>query len=323
VTEPVATRKRPAGTVPRSAFWMARAFGFVWVGLVTIVAELHAHVTRDLTAQIIGYTLIGLAFAVWAFLDLRSPEGTPAGRWLAPVLAVMAAVAGFTCMSDNGALLVLFAGIAVLVAGGDVPFASALCVAANAVWDEKQQCFMHGAVAWRTRLLGWRGQYSGDALGWHERTAAHFASFAKQQNTSPIPEAIPGADEQFNLARSEAALRRYFKTATENPVVSAGPLSVDLVGRAVSLNKTQIRLTRKEYRLLHVLAMHVGLVVTHDQLLKEIWSGNQRDNIQYLRILVRKLRQKIETDPNHPRLLVTESGVGYRLQARLEDSSVG
>src|SRR6201997_79798 len=123
------------------------------------------------------------------------------------------------------------------------------------------------------------------------------------------------------LARSEAALRRYFKSATENPVVTAGPLSIDLVGRTVSLNKSQIRLTRKEYRLLHILATHVGLVVTHDQLLKDIWSGNQRDNIQYLRILVRKLRQKIETDPNHPRLLVTESGVGYRLQARLEDIS--
>jgi two-component system KDP operon response regulator KdpE len=123
------------------------------------------------------------------------------------------------------------------------------------------------------------------------------------------------------LARSEAALRRYFKSATENPVVTAGALSIDLVGRTVSLNKNQIRLTRKEYRLLHVLATHVGLVVTHDQLLKQIWSGNQRDNIQYLRILVRKLRQKIETDPNDPRLLVTESGVGYRLQARLEDCS--
>jgi two-component system KDP operon response regulator KdpE len=103
---------------------------------------------------------------------------------------------------------------------------------------------------------------------------------------------------------------------------SEAPLSIDLVGRTVSLNKNPIRLTRKEYRLLHILATHVGLVVTHDQLLKEIWSGNQRDNIQYLRILVRKLRQKIETDPNHPRLLVTESGVGYRLQARFEDGSV-
>jgi hypothetical protein len=84
--------------------------------------------------------------------------------------------------------------------------ASALCVAADAVWDDKQQCFMHGAVAWRTRLLGWRGQYAGDALGWHDRTAAHFASFAKQQITTPIPDKIPPADENSNLARSEAAI---------------------------------------------------------------------------------------------------------------------
>src|SRR6202000_2061632 len=82
------------------------------------------------------------------------------------------------------------------------------------------------------------------------------------------------------LARSEAALRRYLKTATENPVVVAGPLSIDLVSRLVMLDKSPVRLTRKEYRLLHVLAVHVGLVVTHDQLLKEIWTGNQRDNIQ-------------------------------------------
>jgi len=84
--------------------------------------------------------------------------------------------------------------------------ASALCVAADAVWDDKQQSFMHGAVAWRVRLLGWRGEYAGDELGWHERTAAHFAGFAKNQNTSPIPEIIPPSDEQFNLARSEAAI---------------------------------------------------------------------------------------------------------------------
>jgi two-component system, OmpR family, KDP operon response regulator KdpE len=125
------------------------------------------------------------------------------------------------------------------------------------------------------------------------------------------------------LARSEAALRRYFKTATENPVVVAGPLSIDLVSRLVMLEKDPVRLTRKEYRLLHVLAVHVGLVVTHDQLLKEIWTGNQRDNIQYLRILVRKLRQKIEADPNHPRLLITESGVGYRLQNRFATTAIG
>ena len=123
------------------------------------------------------------------------------------------------------------------------------------------------------------------------------------------------------LARSEAALRRYFKSSTESSVVVVGPLSVDLVTRSVSLNGRLIRLTRKEYRLTHILATHVGLVVTHDQLLREIWSGNQRENIQYLRILVRKVRQKIETDPNDPHLLITESGVGYRLKSRLEANS--
>ena len=125
------------------------------------------------------------------------------------------------------------------------------------------------------------------------------------------------------IARSQAALRRYFKSASENPVVTAGPLSIDLVNRTVLLNNGQIKLPRKQYRLLHVLATHVGLVVTHDKLLEEIWTGNVRKNIQYLRILVRDLRQIIEADPNHPRLLVTESGVGYRLQSRFEDAATG
>jgi two-component system, OmpR family, KDP operon response regulator KdpE len=121
------------------------------------------------------------------------------------------------------------------------------------------------------------------------------------------------------IARSRAALRRYFKSSNENPVVTAGPLSIDLVNRTVLLNNNQVRLTRKQYRLLHLLATHLGLVVTHDQLLDDIWSGSVRKNIQYLRILVRDLRQIIEPDPNRPRLLITESGVGYRLQSRIED----
>jgi two-component system, OmpR family, KDP operon response regulator KdpE len=121
------------------------------------------------------------------------------------------------------------------------------------------------------------------------------------------------------LARSEAALRRYFKSATESPIVVAGPLSINLVDRTVLLNNYQIKLTRKQYSLLHMLAKHVGLVVTHDELLEEIWKGNVRKNIQYLRILVRDLRQLIEADPDHPRLLITESGIGYRLQSRFGD----
>jgi two-component system, OmpR family, KDP operon response regulator KdpE len=121
------------------------------------------------------------------------------------------------------------------------------------------------------------------------------------------------------IARSRAALRRYFKNSKENPVVVTGPLSIDLVNRTVMFDNHPVKLTRKQYRLLHLLATHLGLVVTHDQLLDAIWSGRVRKNIQYLRILVHDLRQIIEPDPNRPQLLITESGVGYRLRARIED----
>jgi len=95
--------------------------------------------------------------------------------------------------------------------------------------------------------------------------------------------------------------------------VTAGPLSIDVVSRLVTLDGRRVVLTRKEYALLHALAAHAGLVVTHQQLIKEIWQGNA-GNTQYLRILVRKLRQKVEVDPTHPLLIVSESGVGYRLE---------
>ena len=115
------------------------------------------------------------------------------------------------------------------------------------------------------------------------------------------------------LARSEAALRRQLRSTNKEPVVKAGPLSIDVVSRLVTLDGKRVVLTRKEYALLHALAAHAGLVVTHQQLIKEIWQGSA-GNTQYLRILVRKLRQKIETDPAHPSLIVSESGVGYRLE---------
>ena len=114
------------------------------------------------------------------------------------------------------------------------------------------------------------------------------------------------------LARGEAALRRHLRGTDKNPVVRAGPLSIDLVSRVVTLNGKRVHLTRKEYGLLHTLATHVGLVMTHQQLIREIW-GSRAGNIQYLRILVRKLRQKVEVDPTRPLLIISESGVGYRL----------
>ena len=83
---------------------------------------------------------------------------------------------------------------------------AALNVGVDAVWDSPQQAIMHGAIAWRARLLGWRGPYAPDALGWHDRARSHFTYWATRQNTDRIPEKIPPPDEASNLARSEAAL---------------------------------------------------------------------------------------------------------------------
>jgi len=82
----------------------------------------------------------------------------------------------------------------------------ALDVAADAAWDDPQQALMHGAIAWRTSLLGWRGPYLLDALGWPDRARIHFSSWASRQNTSPVPPQIPPAAADANLARNEAAL---------------------------------------------------------------------------------------------------------------------
>jgi two-component system KDP operon response regulator KdpE len=115
-------------------------------------------------------------------------------------------------------------------------------------------------------------------------------------------------------ARCEAAIRRYHKSVDRSPLVRTGGLAIDLVSRSVLLNGRPITLTRKEYRLLHLLASHLGLVVTHNQLIRDIWGNSSPDNIQYLRMLIRKLRQKLEDDPGQPKLLISESGVGYRLE---------
>ncbi len=79
-------------------------------------------------------------------------------------------------------------------------------------------------------------------------------------------------------------------------------------------------LTPKEYRLLQILAQHAGSVVTHQHLLREVWGQPHLEDTHYLRIFVRKLRQKIEADPNRPRILLTELGVGYRLGIHAEVS---
>lgn len=115
------------------------------------------------------------------------------------------------------------------------------------------------------------------------------------------------------LARAKAALRRQARGSSGESVVRVDRLKIDLAARAVYLEDERLTLTPKEYRLLQILAQHAGNVTTHQQLLKEVWGQQHLNDTHYLRIFVRKLRQKIEADPNRPRILITELGVGYRL----------
>jgi two-component system, OmpR family, KDP operon response regulator KdpE len=127
----------------------------------------------------------------------------------------------------------------------------------------------------------------------------------------------PFAMAEF-LARARAAVRRQSRSARGEPIVTYGPLAVDLAARSVSIKGTRIQLSPKEYRLLQVLAQHQGSVVTHQHLLKEVWGVTRAHDSHYLRIFIRKLRRKIEQDPTKPQILLTELGVGYRLAQSAE-----
>ncbi|PJI38731.1 response regulator transcription factor [Ferrovibrio sp.] len=124
------------------------------------------------------------------------------------------------------------------------------------------------------------------------------------------------------IARVNALLRR-IPEAIAQPIFSLGDLSIDLARRQVLLDGTEIKLSPKEYALLQYLARHAGKVVTHEQMLREIWGDGHVEDAHYLRIFMRRLRQKVERDPTQPRYIVTEVGVGYRLrvQDQLETSS--
>ena len=115
------------------------------------------------------------------------------------------------------------------------------------------------------------------------------------------------------LARMRAALRHQLQLQGERPVFRVGDLSVDLVRRIVKIGEREVKLSPKEYDLLRVLVQHAGKVLTHRFLLGELWDD--LTDAQYLRVYVRQLRQKIEADPERPQLVLTETGVGYRLRA--------
>lgn len=117
------------------------------------------------------------------------------------------------------------------------------------------------------------------------------------------------------LARIRVALRRAERVGGERESTSfaTGALKVDLTTRRVFVNDEEIHLTPIEYKLLTTLIRHVGKVLTHRQLLKEVWGPQQTQETHYLRVFMANLRRKIETDPAQPKYLLTEQGVGYRL----------
>ena len=115
------------------------------------------------------------------------------------------------------------------------------------------------------------------------------------------------------LARARAVVRRHRLIKPPVPPIALGPLWIDSASRLVTLNGARLDLTPKEYRLLQILAQSAGEVVTHTKLLSGIWGKGCLDASHYLRILVRRVRRKIETEPSRPRLLLSEFGVGYKL----------
>jgi two-component system KDP operon response regulator KdpE len=132
-----------------------------------------------------------------------------------------------------------------------------------------------------------------------------------------------GTDEL--LARMRVALRHATRVgggasgtgggpASDQSVLEVGDVRVDLGARLVSKRGAEVRLTRTEYRLLAALVKHAGRVLTHRQLLVEVWGPGAAEETHYLRVYMAQLRHKLEDDPARPRFLITETGVGYRLR---------
>jgi len=115
------------------------------------------------------------------------------------------------------------------------------------------------------------------------------------------------------LARMRASIRRANQGQSREPVFNLGDLKVDLATRRVAVRGHPVKLTAKEYALLRLFILHAGKVLTHRQLLQEVWGPSHQNDTQYLRVYLMRLREKLEADPSAPPLFFTEPGVGYRL----------
>ena len=145
---------------------------------------------------------------------------------------------------------------------------------------------------------------------------------ARSDERSKVEALDLGADDYIGkpfgiaelMARIRAALRHRYQSQGETPAFVSGELTVDLVRRQVTRAGHEVKLSPKEFELLRHLVAHAGKVLTHRHLLREVWGPAHAEEVQYLRVFIRGLRQKIEPDPTRPSHILTELGVGYRLQ---------
>jgi two-component system KDP operon response regulator KdpE len=146
---------------------------------------------------------------------------------------------------------------------------------------------------------------------------------ARVQERSKIEALDAGADDYVTkpfgvgelLARVRAALRHVARSGSGKATLLLEDAKVDLEKREVLRGGVAVHLTPIEFRLLACLAKHLGMVVTHRELLREVWGPSHEEDTHYLRIYMKQLREKLEPDPARPRYLLTETGVGYRLVA--------
>jgi len=144
---------------------------------------------------------------------------------------------------------------------------------------------------------------------------------ARSEETDKVAALDAGADDYLTkpfglaelLARVRALLRRSRTVESSPPIVRMGDVTVDLSRRRVERGGEEIHLTPIEYRLLSLLIANAGRVLTHRQLLREVWGPSHADDTHYLRVYMTGLRRRLEADPTQPRHIRTESGVGYRL----------
>ena len=143
---------------------------------------------------------------------------------------------------------------------------------------------------------------------------------ARDEEIEKIDALDQGADDYVEkpfgvgelLARIRASLRNKATRSVGSAVVRAGEVEIDFVRRLVTRAGEAVRLTPREYDVLVALAEAGGRVVTHGQILAGVWGRSHLEDVQYLRIIVQRLRQKLEADPSQPRMIVTEARVGYR-----------